>query len=130
MQPQLRSNVGPLTDAMVDFYMLNQKRFSADMQPHYIYSPRELSRWIRALYEAMHPLDNMQLGELVRLWGHEGLRLFHDRLVTEEERTWCEENLDAVAATHFPGGWVGCLRERCYAAFSLMIMTDCLVRLV
>ena len=29
------------------------------------------------------------MDDLVRLWAHEALRLFEDRLVTEEEKVWC-----------------------------------------
>lgn len=67
-----------------------QAKFTAEQHPQYIYSPRELSRWVRALYEAMEPLDAMTLEELVRLWANEALRLFHDRLVTQEEQDWCQ----------------------------------------
>jgi dynein heavy chain 1 len=103
LQPQLRANHEPLTNAMVDFYLANKARFNTEMQPHYIYSPRELSRWTRALYEAMEPIDNMSLDMMVRLWAHEGLRLFHDRLVTDEERQWCEEKLEEIANINFAG---------------------------
>lgn len=51
--PNLRAYAQPLTDAMVEFYSKSQKKFTPDMQQHYIYSPRELSRWIRALHEAV-----------------------------------------------------------------------------
>lgn len=68
-------------------------KFTADQHPQYIYSPRELSRWVRALYEAMNPLDAMTLEELVRLWANEALRLFHDRLVTQEEQDWCQQKV-------------------------------------
>ncbi|PTB70906.1 hypothetical protein BBK36DRAFT_1134104 [Trichoderma citrinoviride] len=44
-------NAAPLTHAMI--------------QPHYVYSPRELTRWVRGL---------------IRIWAHEALRLFQDRL--------------------------------------------------
>lgn len=70
-----------------------QAKFTADQHPQYIYSPRELSRWVRAMYEAMNPLDAMTLEELVRLWANEALRLFHDRLVTQEEQDWCQEKV-------------------------------------
>ena len=70
----------------------------------YVYSPRELSRWVRALMEAIEPLDDAPSpDELVRLWAHEGLRLFSDRLMDDEERKWCDTSLDAVAAKHFFG---------------------------
>lgn len=78
--PSLRGFAQPLTDAMVDFYSMSQKRFTQEMQPHYIYSPREMTRWVRGILEAIKPLDGLAPEGLVRLWAHEALRLFHDRL--------------------------------------------------
>ena len=100
----LLAYAGPLTDAMIDFYDRNRVRFTAEMAPQYVYSPRELSRWVRALFEAVEPLDCAPTpDELVRLWAHEGLRLFHDRLMDDSERAWCEAAVDAVAERHFHG---------------------------
>lgn len=65
-----------LTEAMVEVYLRSQERFTQDDQPHYIYSPRELSRWVKGISEAISPLDTLDLPDLVRLWAHEGLRLF------------------------------------------------------
>lgn len=42
--PNLRPHGDHLTNAMVDFYTMSQKNFTVDQQPHYIYSPRELTR--------------------------------------------------------------------------------------
>ena len=42
---------------MVEVYTASQKRFTADMHAHYIYSPRELSRWVRALHEAFQVME-------------------------------------------------------------------------
>ena len=109
LHPGLRAYGGPLTEAMVEFYARNQERFSPDTAPHYIYSPRELSRWMRAMYEAMEPLESLDLDGLVRLWAHEGLRLFHDRLMTSEERKWCQACVREVAWKHFTGANRGCL---------------------
>ena len=39
----------------------------------------------------------------MRVWAHEALRLFHDRLVEDSERRWTDENIDVVAQKHFPG---------------------------
>lgn len=100
--PTLRAFSEPLTNAMVDFYLVSQQRFTTDAQAHYVYSPRELTRWVRGIYEAMKPLDTLSVEGLVRLWAHEALRLFQDRLVTEEERRWTDDQINAVAIAHFP----------------------------
>ena len=74
LQPSLRAHSNPLTESMVSFYNMNSEHFTSDNQPHYVYSPRELSRWCRAIYEAIHDQSDMSLEELVRVWLHEGLR--------------------------------------------------------
>lgn len=99
----LKNYAEPLTQTMVEIYQANQEHFSADMQPHYIYSPRELSRWIRALYEAMRPQSvSFSTEDFVRLVAHEGLRLFQDRLVQDTEREWEDEAIDKVVFNNFP----------------------------
>nr|CAB3240292.1 cytoplasmic dynein 1 heavy chain 1 [Phallusia mammillata] len=108
MVPSLRPFADPLTNAMVEFYMQSQERFTQDMQPHYIYSPREMSRWVRGICEALRHLETLAVEGLVRIWAHEALRLFQDRLVYHEERIWTEENIDMVAMKHFPN----VMRER------------------
>ena len=90
----------PLTEAMVEFYMQCQTHYTPDVQPHYIYSPRELTRWKHAINES---IDNItDTDSLVRLWAHEALRLFQDRLVLDEEKVWCDQLVDKVASQCFP----------------------------
>jgi len=101
--PSIRSQAQALTEAMVEVYSNSQKRFTPDMQSHYIYSPRELSRWIRALHEAIKQTSEMDLNALVRVWAHEGLRLFQDRLVEDDEKDWTDKLIDSVAQKHFVG---------------------------
>ena len=100
--PNLRTYAEPLTDAMVSFYLASQKRFTTDIQAHYVYSPRELTRWVRGIYEAIKPLEMLTVEGLVRVWAHEALRLFQDRLVTEDEKAWTDDNIDNAALDYFP----------------------------
>ncbi|XP_044006814.1 dynein heavy chain, cytoplasmic isoform X3 [Aphidius gifuensis] len=103
LTPSLRGYAEPLTNAMVEFYLSSQERFTQDMQPHYVYSPREMTRWVRGICEAIRPLDSLSVEGLVRLWAHEALRLFQDRLVEDSERAWTNKNIDIVAMKHFMG---------------------------
>ncbi len=61
-----------------------------------------MTRWVRGVYEALKPLETLPVEGLVRIWAHEALRLFQDRLVYDEERTWTDENVNMVAVKHFP----------------------------
>ncbi len=100
--PSLRGFADTLTHAMVDFYLKSQARFTPDIQPHYVYSPRELTRWVRGIYEAIAPLEHLSLEGLIRIWAHEALRLFQDRLVEPEERAWTSDMVRQTALEHFP----------------------------
>lgn len=100
--PNLRGYAEALTAGMVDFYLASQRRFTPDIQAHYVYSPRELTRWMRGIFEAIRELEALSVEGLVRVWAHEGLRLFQDRLVARDEKRWTDEQLDAVAAHRFP----------------------------
>jgi dynein heavy chain 1, cytosolic len=100
--PSLRGYAEPLTQAMVKFYLESQQQFTPKIQPHYVYSPRELTRWVRGVYEAIRPLESLSVEGLVRIWAHEALRLFQDRLVAEEERIWTDEAVKRIALDFFP----------------------------
>ena len=101
--PDLRGFADSVTQAMVEFYAKSQAKYTAAVQSHYIYSPRELTRWVRGIYEAIRPLEGLHLEDLIRIWAHEALRLFQDRLVGEEERVWTRDNIFSIASDHFPG---------------------------
>jgi dynein heavy chain 1, cytosolic len=100
--PSLRGYSEALTKAMVQFYIESQRRFTPKIQPHYVYSPRELTRWVRGIYEAIRPLETLSTEGLVRIWAHEALRLFQDRLVAEDERKWTDEAVRRIALECFP----------------------------
>jgi dynein heavy chain 1 len=102
--PNLKGETDPMTEAMVEVYTENQQRFNPAIQPQYFYSPRELSRWVRGIYEAIVNMDQgVTREELTRIWAHEGLRLFCDRLVEIEEKKWCHDKIDEVAQKWFAG---------------------------
>ncbi|KAK4143340.1 dynein heavy chain, N-terminal region 1-domain-containing protein [Dichotomopilus funicola] len=100
--PSLRGYAEPLTQAMVRFYLESQQRFTPKIQPHYVYSPRELTRWVRGVYEAIKPLEALSVEGLIRIWAHEALRLFQDRLVAEDERKWTDDAVHRIAMEFFP----------------------------
>ena len=93
--PTVKAHADSLTEAMVEYYTRSQKRFTSDMQPHYIYSPRELTRWKYAINEALDTFETVE--DLIRLWANEALRLFQDRLVYDDEKEWCEKQVDEIA---------------------------------
>jgi dynein heavy chain 1 len=92
-----------VANIMIDYYYLCKEKFTAAMQQHYIYSPRELTRWVRSLNRTLHRrLAEFSLDGLVRLMLHDGLRLFQDRLVTPAEQQWASDALDVTIMKRIP----------------------------
>lgn len=100
--PALTGYKESLTEGMIDVYLRSQQKFENKDQSHYIYSPRELTRWCRGLLDAIRSLDFLSLDGLVRVWAHEALRLFSDRLSEQSERDWTFSMICDVAKHHFP----------------------------
>lgn len=103
LQGDLGTFADALTEAMVAFYSVSQARFTVDEQPHYIYSPRELTRWKVAINEALRSRRVQSARELARLAIHEAQRIFEDKLVEKEHIDWTEEQLDEIFLKYFPG---------------------------
>ena len=61
-----------------------------------VYSPRELTWYVRGICEAIRPLETLDVEGLVRLWALEALRLFQDGLDHREERVWTNTNIDEI----------------------------------
>ena len=121
---QLRQFGDQLANAMVQFYESSQRHFTPEMQAHYVYSPRELSRWTRAVHEGIESLtfpskQALKVNDLVKLAIHEGLRLFRDRLLLDEEKDWTDEEIDQAFKDHFTeiDPTVACARPMLYSTF-------------
>eukprot|EP00915_Cephaloidophora_sp_WS-2016_P003568 GHVH01004823.1.p1 GENE.GHVH01004823.1~~GHVH01004823.1.p1 ORF type:complete len:3130 (+),score=435.75 GHVH01004823.1:30-9392(+) len=98
----LAKHADALTNAQVEFYHRFQDNFTVDMQPHYIYSPRELTRWKFALFEALPQQDaSMDVCGFVRLVIHEGLRIWSDRLVDKESQELTDNMINEIFMDHF-----------------------------
>lgn len=100
--PNLRGYTTSLTDAMIEVYLQTKQKMTPALQDHYIYSPRELTRWCKGILEALKVSEYSNLQDLVRLWYHEGLRLFYDRLVCDSDRVWTKECFRSVVLMQFP----------------------------
>jgi len=62
------------------------------------------------------PKDSFDKLALVRLWCHEALRVFGDRLVDDQDRDWFTRHLESMCAQHFG--------TRLYDAFKHLDQSD------
>ena len=100
--PSLKVHSSQLTFASIEIYESSKAHFANNVGPEHVYSPRELTRWCRGILHALKRGRYLQLPDLIRLWYHEGLRLFFDRLAKEEQRKWIIKLFREVSHRHFP----------------------------
>ncbi|GCC21332.1 hypothetical protein chiPu_0019801, partial [Chiloscyllium punctatum] len=68
---------------------------------HYIFNLRDLSRVYNGLVLAT-PERFQTVGQMIRLWRNECLRVFHDRLINEIDKTLVQGHIAKLIEEHFP----------------------------
>lgn len=99
--PDLKGFENALTTAMIEVFEVIKHAFLSSKAPHYIFSPRELTRWCRGMLNGLQSVSYTRIEDLVRLWYHEGLRLFNDRLIDAYDRDLCKSFFKEVALKVF-----------------------------
>ncbi|KAJ3098912.1 Cytoplasmic dynein 2 heavy chain 1 [Phlyctochytrium planicorne] len=75
----LPKNVQRLSATMVNVYDQTMQKFTVDQQPHYLFTPRDLSNWVIGLTKYQY--SDEEDGELIDVLCAEAMRIFNDRLV-------------------------------------------------
>ncbi|KUF93461.1 hypothetical protein AM588_10011263 [Phytophthora nicotianae] len=85
------ANRDRLAKSMVEVYDTVKTKFSVDEQRHYLFTPRDLTKWIFALvrYDLEHE-------DVLDALAHEARRLFRDRLVDNETKAKFDGILNSV----------------------------------
>ena len=111
---------------MVDVWEATRKKFSVDEQRHYLFTPRDLTAWLRGLlrYELIDPNPNpipdpdpnpdpepnlaLSRYELVdqheavyETWAFEANRVLRDRLVSRQDRARFDSIVSSALRSHF-----------------------------
>ncbi|XP_060586003.1 dynein axonemal heavy chain 6-like [Ruditapes philippinarum] len=97
----VRQCTEPIVAAAVEIY----GRMSTDLLPtpaksHYVFNLRDLSKCIQGILQADTGVirDNKQM---FRLFCHESMRVFHDRLINKEDKSFFYTILSEMAGKHF-----------------------------
>lgn len=85
------ANRDRLAKSMVEVYDTVKTKFTVDEQRHYLFTPRDLTKWVFALvrYDLEHE-------DVLDALAHEARRLFRDRLVDNEARSKFDGILNTV----------------------------------
>ena len=67
---------------------------------HYTFNLRDMSKIFQGLCSA-HSKSTTQIVELIRLWIHENMRVFGDRMISQEDRDTLKELLNTEMTNTF-----------------------------
>ncbi len=91
----------PLAVATNNLFQIVMENFlPTPAKPHYIFNMRDMSKVFQGLYRSTKDFyENRE--HIVKLWSHEILRIFHDRLISEGDREKLKGYLNEQLETHF-----------------------------
>ncbi|KAH8387117.1 hypothetical protein KR093_004852, partial [Drosophila rubida] len=97
----IRSLSEPMVHACVDVYMrVAQVMLPTPDRSHYIFNLRDLSKCIQGILQANNMYYNME-NQILRLFYHETTRVFHDRLINNEDKAIFKTLMNDVCRDHF-----------------------------
>ena len=101
----LKSLADPIVEATLDTYRAAMASLlPTPTKSHYTFNLRDFSRVIQGVL-LCKPSDSFTKASLVRLWSHEALRVFGDRLVDDRDREWLHNHIQTICATKFSCGF-------------------------
>ena len=107
--PSFAKTVVGLKDSLVSSTILMYEKVTAQFKPtptksHYTYNLRDVSKVFQGIFFAS-PKGIRNDTEMIKLWSHECIRVFHDRLITEDDRESFLGILKETMAEKFKRDW-------------------------
>lgn len=100
MPSEIADNGPALVQASIEAYSaIKQQLLPTPGKSHYLYNLRDISKVFQGM--SMIGKSPQDQAALVRLWTHEMLRVFHDRLVDIADKEWYISLIRSVVYSHF-----------------------------
>lgn len=71
------------------------------LKSHYTFNLRDVSKVFQGILQGCHTSTVKEKESLIRLWSHECLRIFHDRLVDLNDRIWFNDQVSKSVQEYF-----------------------------
>eukprot|EP01116_Phalansterium_solitarium_P024805 TRINITY_DN91_c0_g1_i4.p1 TRINITY_DN91_c0_g1~~TRINITY_DN91_c0_g1_i4.p1 ORF type:complete len:4085 (+),score=2013.94 TRINITY_DN91_c0_g1_i4:171-12425(+) len=91
-----KENRSKLAGSMLDLYEQVKSKFSVDDYSHYLFTPRDLTKWVLGFNRY-----DLASNNLLEVWANESRRIFRDRLVDAPSKEKFDKILDGVLKS----GW-------------------------
>lgn len=104
-----KSEIVSMADSVVSATLDIYNKISSELLPtpaksHYTFNLRDVSKVFQGIL-LTRPISVQNTETMVRLWIHETCRVFYDRLVNNEDRTWFKDNVAALLFLYFKVDW-------------------------
>ena len=92
---------GPIVQATLDvFRTVSKELLPTPLKSHYLFNLRDLAKVIQGVTNTS-PSEVSSTEDFYRLWIHEARRIFQDRLINDDDRTWFNKMQAEVALKYF-----------------------------
>eukprot|EP00102_Acyrthosiphon_pisum_P021804 XP_016659014.1 PREDICTED: dynein heavy chain 6, axonemal-like [Acyrthosiphon pisum] len=99
--PNIADSSSEIVQASVEIYLrISEDLLPSPAKPHYVFNLRDLSKTIQGVLQANF-ITIPDKTHLYRLWYHETLRVYHDRLVCQKDRSYFFNLLQDVCMRYF-----------------------------
>lgn len=100
-QPNIRSLSSSIVNATISVY----NNITANLLPtpaksHYTFNLRDLSKVFQGILQ-MNSTIIKEKDSFIRLWSHECMRVFHDRLIDDTDRSWFKSLIKTTVSEQF-----------------------------
>lgn len=97
----MRPLAHPIVDAAISVYdRIAQELLPTPDKSHYVFNLRDLSKCIQGILQADFSNYNMPL-QLLRLFYHESMRVFHDRLINDADKSYFRNLMMETSRKYF-----------------------------
>ena len=93
--------VSGLSSSMVNLYHQMKSSFSVDDNNHYLFTPRDLSRWCIGMMRYKLEDNDKSQNSILHVWAYECARLFRDKLVNDRDAGKFDSLLNSILQS----GW-------------------------
>ena len=103
LSPDIVPCVEPMIEATLDLYAtLLKELLPTPAKSHYTFNLRDIASVMQGVC-SVNPKSCEEPADLIRLWVHENLRVFRDRLINEDDRAWFDNQLRVLIPKYFKG---------------------------
>ena len=100
-EEEVKGLVDPMAVSTINlFSIISEKFLPTPAKSHYVFNMRDISKVFQGLYRADKGFHDTK-EQIVQLWAHEVLRVFQDRMVSQEDAEELRRYLDEQMETHF-----------------------------